>query len=131
MLVILEGDHSPDFIVPQIVLHKHVLVLAVLFHFPKYVSAKYFVEFLSCYLITCNYILLLLGFKGSQNLAADFVFNCLAIVLYIFSSFVNSLEESHHVPQSNIVFHFVNVLKNLVSFDFALNCKSNLGPVHF
>lgn len=43
------------------------------------------------------------------------------VVIKIFSGFIETLEEIHHVPQSNIDFQIVDVFENLSTFAFAMN----------
>jgi len=44
---------------------------------------------------------------------------------------VQALEEVHQVPQTDVHFHLVYALKNLCSFNFAINKERDLRAVEF
>jgi len=127
---LLERYHGSDFIVPEVIFHQHVFILAVFLDFSKYVSTKYFVELLSCLLVACFNLLLLLALKWGQGLLIYLVLDGLAIVLDVLCSLIDTLEEAHHVPEPDVILHFINVLKNLVGLDFALDGKSDFWFIH-
>ena len=54
----------------------------------------------------------------------------LTVVLKVFSGFIYSLEEVHHVSEADIDLHLVHILEDLSSFDLALNLQCDLRSIH-
>lgn len=102
------------------------MILADFLDLSQDVSAEDFVELLLCMTISVDDIVPLLFILIHLQL----VFDTLTVVLEIFSGLIDTLEEVHHVPQSNIDLHFVHVLEDLRSLDLALDLQCDFRSVH-
>jgi len=58
------------------------------------------------------------------------VLDALTVIFEVFSGFIDTLEEVHHISEANVDFHFIHILEDLCSFDLALDLQRNLRSIH-
>ena len=90
--VVLEGSEFFEFVAPNILFEHDVLVLTEFLHLTQNGRILWFLKLLLCAVIT-----------RLQYLVIDeFLLFLLVVVLKTFGSFVESLEEVHHISEPNV-----------------------------
>lgn len=127
-LLVDEGDHGTDLIVPDILLQHQILVLTHLLDLSEDVCSEYLVELGLGVVVPVDDVIAFLFREIFWDLKV--VLNALAVILEVFSGFVDALEEIHHVSKADIDLHLIHVLEDLCRLYFALNLQANFRSVH-
>jgi hypothetical protein len=117
--VVLEGGEFLELVAPNIFLEHDVLVLANLLDLAEDGGVLGLLEFLLGPNIAIGKFFVL---KLNLHLL-------LVVIFEAFSGLVQSLEEIHHVSQSDVDFQFIDVLEDLSCFDLAVDVEADLRSV--